>query len=685
MSYIFLFFQCFLSLFLCYSSAVSVYLSFLKGRHFDFLTVFFILTLVSFTLFSIWQIYQTVKQFYKQTSKSETYPLLIKKKIKRNKKILILLIFCIINFLFGFFSVHTQYSRGLDVSEAGQLSASRSPHNIIEVAYNQQQPPLDYYFSSFSNELWGQNKFSVRFHTMMFYLIVSLILPLMIWFFCPSFWPVIFGSLLFSINHIIRIQSVNGRPLSLTLFTGFLFLFFYMAYCKNSQSKKQNSLFPVLASQYLFIMSIGFQPVVFIISLFISSFYLLFKGKKIIFKKLFLSHILTALFTLPVYIKMFSFGQDAHKFNRFSFKKIIHYMENYNALNLFEKHIYSFYEQLLFSFLLLVIGLVTVVFIRKKLSNLTAQMGCTLIVFPLLFDFLFEMMINWKLWDWYFIVYSLFLIFFCTSALNDILLYLKEKSWKAHLLLIPAVLLLAWNTFSQIITIKHESQFWTPYRSNDIEQAYNYLQQRGDPSDFAVEISLMPISLGRSADMNYMESFFHKSNHHPKMINYFLQMTDTPPFFYERDGTEIPYINWNEVPRQKNQKVFFIVNHTAVEDKAHSVFSSFMEETKIGRFSIFKWTLKTKNREKEYKEFLSRLIDRIPQKYQPVLYETLLYYACKNKDKNHFYQLLKKYRRLKSSFDRFNSNYNTTKIDSYFLLRRRADYFENMNYCNEGN
>ena len=123
-------------------------------------------------------------------------------------------------------------------------------------------------------------------------------------------------------------------------------------------------------------------------------------------------------------------------------------MENYNILDLFKRYFFPFYEQLLPSFLLLVVGLVAVVFIRKKISNLTAQIGSALILFPLLFDFLFGLVVNWGLWHWYFIVWNLFLIFFFLLALNDILQYLKEKNWKAlYLFLIPAASLFLWNSF----------------------------------------------------------------------------------------------------------------------------------------------------------------------------------------------------------------------------------------------
>ena len=674
------FFQCFLTCFLCYASTVSVYLSFFKSRNFDFLTLFFVLTLVSLCLFSFWQIYQTIKNspLEKQLLKNTANTHYFIERLK-NKRFLIVLIFCLISLLVGFFNVYTQCFRGLQISETVQLMVSRHlPANIMETSYRQQQPPLDYYFSSFSSKLWGDSKFSVRFHAMAFYLILSLILPLMLWFFCSSFWLVGLGILLFSINHAIRLHSVNGRPLSLALLTGFLFFFFYMAYCNKSRSEKESLFFPVLSSQYLFVMSIGFQPVVFIVALFISSFWLLLKNKKVIFKKLFLSHALTALLTLPVYIKMYSFGQDAYKFKNFSLEKISSYMENYNILDLFKRYFFPFYEQLLPSFLLLVVGLVAVVFIRKKISDLTVQIGSALIVFPLLFDFLFNMAINYRMNYWYFIVWSLFVIFFCILGLNEVLQLLKNKHWKTYLLLSVGMLFL-WNSYSQITTIRRESQFRYPYINNDVERAWDYLKEKGNPEDMLVELSLVqPPDLRTMGNLGSTSFIFYEPKIHPILTHYYIEITKTPPFFYELKEDQISYINWEEVPKKENQKIFFVVVNDREENKAYSVLSGFMEEYRIGGFSIFEWSVKTENREREYKRFLVHLIERTPPKYRAALYETLLYYACKNRNESQFSQLLKEYRALEPFLDEFITD---VKLPSRFALRRRARYFENGDYC----
>ena len=198
MSFINFLFQCFLSLFLCYASFVSVYISFIKNRNFDFLTLFFVLSLVLFAVFSIYGIYKLDKK-----------DLSVKQVFKHSKTFPFILILCLVSLLVGFFNVYTQYSRGMFFDELSQFLLSINGSSIIEAAYIQQQPPLDYYFSTFSSELWEQqSKVSIRFHAMFFHLLLSFMLPLGIYRFSSSFLITLAGTFLFQINHIIRLHSV---------------------------------------------------------------------------------------------------------------------------------------------------------------------------------------------------------------------------------------------------------------------------------------------------------------------------------------------------------------------------------------------------------------------------------------------------------------------------------------------
>ncbi|MCZ0932788.1 MAG: hypothetical protein OXJ52_06530 [Oligoflexia bacterium] len=269
--------QSVLAFLLSYASFVSIYVSLIKRKDLSLLTGFYILTLFSFAVFSIYQLF-----FFKQSPQKNLKP----KKWHKNKKALALAFLCFFSFFAGFFNIKTQYSRGMFFDSANQFSRSLS-QNPINRSAKEQQPPLDYYFSAFSAYMFGFSKFAVRFHAIFSYLLLACIISLIFYFFSSSLWISLIGSSLFLINHLIRLLSLYGRPLSLGLLTGSLFLFFYLSYCDKDRLKYKVSFFSVCSSQYLFIMSVGLQPVILALSLFLSAVLVLFKSKRNIFLSLF--------------------------------------------------------------------------------------------------------------------------------------------------------------------------------------------------------------------------------------------------------------------------------------------------------------------------------------------------------------------------------------------------------------
>ena len=690
MNAIYFLFQCLLSLLLCYASFVSLNISFVKNRQFDFLTLFFVSTLVFFSAVILIEIFKQIQTFSLKKIFNEFKKIIFLnhfnkpnshytelKGHKSKQKMWGLLVLCLISLLIGFFNVSTQYPRGVFFDETTQFGKSHVKKNTIEASYRQQQPPLDYYFSAFSGQIFGKSKWAVRFHAMLFYLILSLILPLGLYFFCSSLWITAMGTALFLINHTVWLLAVYARPLCLALLTGFLFLFFYLSYCKKRPADK-HSLFPILASQYLFVMSIGLQPVIFIVALFISSFWLLIDNKKETFKKLFFSNVATGLLALPFYLQMWDVGQSNFKFKTTSWTSISSYIANLDISYFFEKYFFTFYEQMSLTFLVLVIGLAVVALIKKSLSKLTAIALCSALLFPLLYDFVFNVFILWPWFNnWYFVVLSLFIIWFFILALKEINDYLschtvfsKKKLWQIGFFL-PVSALFVWNVYCQAVAIKNETRFHHPYRDNSVERVYDYLKERGGPKDIAVFFILRPILLSKADDFTFNSLFYYDQKFHPilnqKTLHYY-------PFYSD----EIYYIDWKNMPKPENQKIFFIVKIEADQDQAYIVLSSFMEGRSIGRYAVFERELKEENRQKEYINFLTGLIAKTHIKQQVVLYETLLYYMYKNKNKNKFNQLLKKYRELESDIDDIiPKNY---KHSSRTELKRKVKYFENLDW-----
>ena len=663
MSSIPLLFQILLSALLFYSSFVSIYINFIK-KQFDFLSWFFSFSLCAFCLLLCYHIYCRIKT---KLLKKDSFQKLL------NKKTFSILFICLISLWIGFFNVQSQYPRGLQVSEIGQFSDS---NNVMEYSRKQQQPPLDYYFSSFSRQL-SESKFSIRFHTMLFYLLLCLALPLGLYYY-SSFLISILGSLLFLINHVIRLHSVDARPLNLALLTGFLFLFFYISFY---QSKGKPSLIPIFCSQYLFILSTGLQPVIFSITLFLSSFWLFFYSQKETFKKLFLSHIITAVLSFPFYFKMLTFAQSAKKFKEMSLPSITHYLSDWNLSQLIQKYFFSFYDKMFLSFWYPLVGGLLLIIIKQKTDKKTLLLLSSTVIFPLIFDVLFSVGIRYPSHSWYFIVFSLFLIFSFACIGHFLNNYLKQKQYYFYLL-IPFLILFFGNAYLQILEIKNKSRFNYPYRDNSIERVYDYLKEKGNPQDFILELKLIPILSADFIDeIRLQQSLFHDPKTHPAFIQKIIQYTKEPPFFYENDSLQAYYNNKNNYKKNKNQKIFFISHRVIInrEDFSYQVLSQLLPEQRIGRFVVFELSLSSKNKDQEYTRFLYKIKDKTPKKYQSPLLETLLYYSHKRNKRTKFNSLLNEYKEIKNHLPEYSKN-SDLKYPVHFDHQRRIKYFETLNW-----
>ena len=664
MTVIYFIFQIFLSALLFYASFVSIYIN-LSKKQFDFLSLFFSLSLSALCLLLFYHIYKNIK---KSILKTEL------KKI--NKKSFFFLSLCLMSLWIGFFNVYSQYSRGLQVSEAGQFEKAHYS-NTIKGSYHQQQPPLDYYFSAFSIQLFHTSKFSVRFHAMLFYLLLCLILPLGLYYY-SSFLISALGSLLFLINHVTRLHAVDARPLNLALLTGFLLLFFYINFFN---SKQKQSLIPILCSQYLFILSIGLQPVIFIMTLFLSSFWLFSYSQKESFKKLFFSHVVTAFLSFPFYWKMILYGKSAGKFKEISFSSVIHHLSEWKLSLFIQKYFSSFYDQMFLSFLFPILGWLLLTVIKKKIDKKTLILFSSTVVFPLLFDTLWTNSIRYHSNFWYFIIFSLFLIFLFVFTCEFLNSYLREKK-SYYFILAPFLLLFAGNTYSQIIKIKNETRFYYPYLDNDVEKIYNYFEDKNSSKDLIIELKLIPILDGSFSDeIRHEKLFFYDPKLHPIFITKNIRHTNKAPFFYERNYFNIYYINKSYYKKNNSQQIFFAVrrevNHR--DDTSEQVLSQLLLKKIIGRFAIFEFPLSTKNKEQEYIRFLHKIKDKTPEKYQGSLLETLLYYAYKKQKKVEFNRLLEEYKKIRNYLPKYTKNPHL-KYPVHFEHDRRIKYFESLNW-----
>ena len=634
--------QTILSFLLSYASFVFVYISFIKRQDFHLLNLFYFLTLVAFTGASIYKLFFSLKKSFQKNNKIKSFI--------KDKKFFFLLALCLLSLIINFFNVKTQYDKGMFFDEATQLTFSFNK-DPIKISYKQQQPPLDYYFSAFSGNLFGFNKFAVRFHATFFYLLLSFIISLIFYFFTSSLWISFIGSSLFLSNHLIKFFSIYGRPLSLSLLTGFLFLFFYLSYSMKDKLKYKTSFLSLCASQYLFIMSVGLQPVIFTISLFCSSFLFLFKNKKNIFRNLFFSNILTAFLTLPFYIQMYRDGVNGYKFKAFSIDIVKSYIEKFDAFYFIETYFFNFYTGFSFLFLFTLIGLFYLILFKKRSlnSNLLIVFG-SLVFFPVIYDFTFHAIISWTLNSWYIITFSLSLILFIVLALKEFNHFLKHKSYKNYVIYLIFSFFIFSSLF-QIVDTKNQAKFNFLHHNGDIiKKIYKYIQKIGQRQDMALTISLTPLLDFRKDHLSYFEKFYNK-----KEISIVVNYLHDKLFYYINNS----YF-------KKNQKIFFLINIKYNNDYTFKMsldlFGNYLKE---GDFILFQLVLPETEKEKYYIDFLYKFKKRTLKKYRGSLLETLMYYAHKNNKKKEFDDLFQEYKGIDFSYvtESYPSRFKDQKLE----------------------
>ena len=333
-------------------------------------------------------------------------------------------------------------------------------------------------------------------------------------------------------------------------------------------------------------------------------------------------------------------------------------------------------------FFTILISIMIFIFFMKKMKTTTLMIFLCLLIFPLVYDFLFNILIMWPNNEWYFIVLSLFFILFTSFSLKDIQKYLIFNKTFFYVFLSLLSVIFSWNVFLQSFAIKNKTQFVFPYRDNSVEQLYDYLRDRGDPDDIVIQFSLVPILGSKLTEIIFKKKLYYKPKEHPEMNAYRVVYSKKPPFFRESDNDIIYYLDWKKISLKKNKKIFFIsISDKEMieenEDKAYGVLKKTIGGIKIGRFMVSEFVLKNKKREKQYLEFLSFLNKKTPKKQRGSIYETLLYYAYKNKKRESFNQLLKEYKDIGMVLDEKMPRFN---MPSQFEHSRRVKYFENLQW-----
>jgi hypothetical protein len=332
---------------------------------------------------------------------------------------------------------------------------------LTEFAAIQQQPPIDYYLSSFAREIFGVEYFSLRIHTFIFS-ILTLVLAIDE-FYRRKFpiWIFVLWVTFYLVQAEIAQYSYEARPISMGIFFSFL-TFLFLEKFKNENYKDP---VPMLLSATILLFSLGYQSCIFLFCLALSES--TYKSTKNVFQIWKYLAIIPGIICLPSWAYVFykSIGE-----NQFHSSGILE-----TALATFEKNLlpwlgyfYDAFDGLwIFAFLAFTL-LAIAAFSAKQMKGFKDTIPSILIFcisFPTLTIFTWSF-INWDFLHKYFSLWAVGIFLLSFKALS-FARYAASKNPKIKWFGIPIVVAIAILGYSQFLPIqKNRVNAQFKYRPN---------------------------------------------------------------------------------------------------------------------------------------------------------------------------------------------------------------------------
>ncbi len=140
--------------------------------------------------------------------------------------------------------------------------------NLATLAATNQQPPMDDFFESIFIRNFGYNETGIRLHAALMGALAAVFFFLLLRRIVPGQAAVFLGTLIFIFHPSLIRYSQEGRPISTGIFFGVLYLYFLIDFFfpASGTDRRPVRRFAVLtAVQTAFLLSVGFQPVAFLV------------------------------------------------------------------------------------------------------------------------------------------------------------------------------------------------------------------------------------------------------------------------------------------------------------------------------------------------------------------------------------------------------------------------------------
>ncbi|MGD2085701.1 MAG: hypothetical protein PVH61_05900 [Candidatus Aminicenantes bacterium] len=293
--------------------------------------------------------------------------------------------------------------------------------DITQKAAAQCQPPLDPFIQSVGISNFGINEKGIRIHTaflgalgvLLFYILLSGILE--------DRFAVILASVVFAFQPWLIHYNRVGRPVGTGVFFAVLYLLVLLDFLVHAKDKKNNktSFILLVIVQTWFLLSVGFQPLIFLLTSSVSLLPFLF-NKKYFYKTaaVYLSSLVS--FALAYPILSLGFTVNAQKYLKPAslLHHIVTFFKNLSSIS-FETYI-NYYKPLVENYhllylIVLILGaagfIYTLISKRKNtVSLLFLYFFIFTLVFPLVFESGFKTFINYTVKLRYYLTFTPVLI-----------------------------------------------------------------------------------------------------------------------------------------------------------------------------------------------------------------------------------------------------------------------------------
>ncbi len=325
-------------------------------------------------------------------------------------------------------------------AQARRILAGRVDLELIERAATQQQPPLDYYAEALGLELFGVTPFGARVHAAIWGSLTVLVVYLLLRRIYASRLPVVLGTLIALLHPTLLFYSQEARPIACGVFFASLYLLALQAFVQGTGSRWVHAgrALLVALSAALFLLAVGFQPVIFLGASAVALAPALFSaGLRWRVLAVWACLAAAALMALPVLSLLLKAGTRYVAKQSFADRlaSILVEMTNVGLGTWLDK--YGMLVGHLWPLLLLAapLGLAGLGFeLRRKEAHSNAGQATLfllvfVLVFPWLFDSTFNALVNYEIKERYYLTLALPLLLVIAGLSQHAFLWLRSLGW----------------------------------------------------------------------------------------------------------------------------------------------------------------------------------------------------------------------------------------------------------------